>query len=120
MATYISLIHYTEQGIRDIQDSPTRLEAGKRLLKDLGGELKSFYLTMGPYDIVIVLEAPNDEVVAKFALALSAQGNVRTTHLRAFTEAEYRKIVKELPRGPAGGAPKPGGSGARGPQTGRS
>ena len=120
MPTYISLIHYTEQGIRAIQDSPGRLEAGKRLLKDLGGELKAFYLTMGPYDIVIVLEAPNDEVVAKFALALSAQGNVRTTHLRAFSEAEYRKIVKELPPGTSRGGSKPGGTAARGPQTGRS
>jgi uncharacterized protein with GYD domain len=117
MPTYISLIHYTEQGIRAIQDSPSRLDAGKRLLKDLGGELKAFYLTMGPYDIVIVLDAPNDEVVAKFALALSAQGNVRTTHLRAFNEAEYRKLVKELP----GGGSKPGGAPtARGSQTGRS
>jgi uncharacterized protein with GYD domain len=120
MPTYISLIQYTEQGIRAIQDSPGRLDAGKRLLKDLGGELKSFYLTMGPYDIVIVLDAPNDEVVAKFALALSAQGNVRTTHLRAFNEAEYRKLVKELPVGPLRGA-KPGGAPpAGGSQTRRS
>jgi uncharacterized protein with GYD domain len=120
MPTYISLIHYTEQGIRTIQDSPGRLDAGKRLLKELGGELKAFYLTMGPYDIVIILEAPNDEVVAKFALSLSALGNVRTTHLRAFNEAEYRKLVKELPGGAPRGGAKPGGAAPRGPQTGRS
>ena len=97
MATYISLIHYTDQGIRSIKDSPKRLDAGKRLLKELGGELKQLFLTMGPYDVMIVLEAPSDDVVAKFALALGAQGNVRTTHLRAFSEAEYRKIVAGLP-----------------------
>ncbi len=97
MPTYISLIHYTEQGIRNVKESPKRLDAGKKLLKELGGELKQFYLTLGPYDIVIVLEAPSDDVVAKFALALGAQGNVRTTHLRAFPEAEYRKIVTGLP-----------------------
>jgi uncharacterized protein with GYD domain len=97
MPTYVSLIHYTEQGLRSIKDSPKRLEAGKKLLKDLGGELKQFYLTMGPYDIVIVLEAPSEDVVATFALAIGAQGNVRTTHLRAFSEAEYRKIITGLP-----------------------
>ena len=97
MPTYISLIHYTDQGIRSIKESPKRLEAGKKLLKELGGELKQFYLTMGPYDIVIILEAPSDDVVAKFALAVGALGNVRTTHLRAFSEAEYRKIVAGLP-----------------------
>jgi uncharacterized protein with GYD domain len=97
MPTYISLIHYTDQGIRSIKESPKRLEAGKKLLKELGGELKQFYLTMGPYDIAIILEAPSDDVVAKFALALGALGNVRTTHLRAFSEAEYRKIVAGLP-----------------------
>ena len=97
MPTYISLIHYTDQGIRSIKESPKRLEAGKKLLKELGGELKQFYLTMGPYDIVIVLDAPSDDVVAKFALAVGALGNVRTTHLRAFSEAEYRKIVAGLP-----------------------
>ena len=97
MPMYISLMHFTEQGVRTIKDSPKRLEGGKKLLEDLGGEMKAFYLTMGPYDAVVILEAPNDEAVAKFALTLGAHGNVRTTHLRAFNEAEYRKIVAELP-----------------------
>ena len=97
MATYISLVNYTDQGIRNIKDSPKRLDAAKKLLKDLGGELKAFYLTMGAYDIVIVAEAPSDEVVAKFSLAAGSLGNVRTTTLKAFTEAEFRKIVGALP-----------------------
>ena len=97
MPMYISLIHFTEQGVRTIKDSPRRLEGGKKLLEDLGGEMKAFYLTMGPYDTIVILEAPNDEAVAKFALTVGAHGNVRTTHLRAFNEAEYRKIIAELP-----------------------
>lgn len=97
MPTYISLINYTDQGIRNIKDSPKRLDAAKKLLKDLGGELRQFYLTLGRYDIVVVAEAPSDEVVAKFTLALGSLGNVRTTTLKAFTEAEYRKIIAGLP-----------------------
>lgn len=97
MPTYISLINFTDQGIRNIKDSPKRLEAAKKLVKDLGGELKAFYLTMGAYDIVTVAEAPNDEAAAKFALTIGAAGNVRTTTLKAFTEAEYRKVIAGLP-----------------------
>ncbi|MBI3454261.1 MAG: GYD domain-containing protein [Candidatus Rokubacteria bacterium] len=97
MATYVSLVNYTDQGIRNVKDSPKRLDAAKKLLKDMGGELKAFYLTMGAYDIVIVAEAPSDEAVAKFSLAVASIGNVRTTTLKAFNEAEYRKIVAALP-----------------------
>lgn len=97
MPTYITLINFTDQGIRNIKDSPKRLDAAKKMLKAMGGDLKQFYLTMGAYDIVVVAEAPNDEVVAKFALAVGSLGNVRTTTLKAFTEAEYRKIIAGLP-----------------------
>lgn len=97
MPTYISLINYTDQGIRGVKDSPKRLDAAKKLLKNLGGELKEFYLTLGGYDIVVVAEAPNDEVIAKFVLALGSLGNVRTTTLKAFAETEYRKIIAGLP-----------------------
>ncbi|MBI4611140.1 MAG: GYD domain-containing protein [Candidatus Rokubacteria bacterium] len=97
MPTYISLINYSDQGIRNIKDSPKRLDAAKKLLKDMGGELKEFYLTLGSYDIVVVAEAPSDEAIARFVLAVSSLGNVRTTTLKAFPEAEYRKIVAGLP-----------------------
>lgn len=97
MPTYISLITYTQQGIQKIKESPKRLDAAKKLLKELGGELKQFYLTMGSYDIVVVAEAPNDETVAKFVLAVGSAGNIRTTTLKAFTEAEFRKIIAGLP-----------------------
>lgn len=97
MPTYISLISYTDQGIRNIKDSPKRLDAAKKMLKDMGGELKEFYLTLGTYDIVTVVDAPSDEVVARFVLALASAGNVRTNTLKAFPEAEYRKIISGLP-----------------------
>jgi len=97
MATYITLLKYTEQGLKTIKESPSRLEKAKQLLKSLGGELKSFHLVQGRYDAIVLSEAPNDEVVTKFALVTGSLGNVRTETLRAFTEDEFRKIVSALP-----------------------
>jgi uncharacterized protein with GYD domain len=93
MATFISLLRLTEQGIRNIKESPTRLENAKKAYQAAGGELKQFYLAMGKYDMVIIGEAPSDEVVATLALSLGALGNVRTETMRVFTEAEYKKII---------------------------
>ena len=97
MPTYISLVNYTEQGIRDIKNAGKRISAAKKLLSSMGGKVKAIYLTMGSYDIVTIAEAPDDETAARFALTLGATGNVRTTTLKAFTEAEYRKIIASLP-----------------------
>ncbi len=96
MATYVSLIRYTEQGIRNIKESPSRLDAAKKLFQSAGGELKQFYLAMGKYDLVIIAEAPDDEAVARITLSLGALGNVRTETLRVFNEGEFRKIVGSL------------------------
>src|SRR2546421_12230414 len=98
MATYITLLKYTEQGIKNIKESPSRLEKARQLLKSMGGELKSFYLVQGRFDAVIVAEAPNDEVVAKFALASGSQGSVRTETTRAFTEVEDSTCIAAPPR----------------------
>jgi uncharacterized protein with GYD domain len=95
--TYISLIRYTQKGLESIKDSPERLDAGRKAFQSQGGTVKAFYLTMGQYDGVLIGEAPNDEVVAKLALSLGGQGNVRTETLRAFTEDEFRKLVSEVP-----------------------
>jgi uncharacterized protein with GYD domain len=97
MPTYISLLRYTQQGIGSIKQSPTRLDAAKDAYRRAGGELKSFYLTMGRFDAVAISELPDDMAAAKLALALGAQGNVRTETVRAFTETEYRRVVSELP-----------------------
>ena len=97
MATYIMLMHYTQKGIENVKQSPTRLDAAKKTFKAMGAELKEFYLVAGRYDIVVVAEAPNDETIAKCALDLASKGSVATETLRAFKEDEYRKIIAALP-----------------------
>lgn len=97
MAKYIILLDYTDQGIKNIKDSPNRAEAARALARDLGAEMKELYLTMGGHDLVAVMEAPSDEVLATFALAVGSSGNVRSKTLKAFTEDEFRSIVQSLP-----------------------
>jgi uncharacterized protein with GYD domain len=97
MPTYISLIQYTNKGIEAIKDSPSRLDAARKAYEEAGAKLKDFYLVMGEYDLVIITEAPNDEVIARINLMLGSKGAVRTQTSRAFSEAEYRKIVASLP-----------------------
>ena len=97
MGTYIGLINYTDQGIRNIKDSPKRAEAARKAIRDMGGDMTGLFLTMGSYDLIVILEAPSDEVMAQFVMTLGAQGNVRTTTLKAFTESEFEEIVAALP-----------------------
>lgn len=96
MPTYIFLATWTDQGIRAINESPRRLDAARKLLHDMGGELQSFYMTMGDYDLVLVLDAPDDAVAARFSLKLTQAGNVRTQTLKAFPERAYREIIASL------------------------
>jgi uncharacterized protein with GYD domain len=97
MATYISLVQYTQKGIEAIKESPKRLDVAREAFQKAGAKLKEFYLVMGEYDIVIVVDAPNDETVAKVSLMLGSKGNVRTRTMRAFTETEYRSLIQSLP-----------------------
>jgi len=96
MPHFVSLIRYTQQGMTKIKESPARLDAGKKAAEKLGGKVHGWYLTMGQYDAVIISEFPNDEACAKFSLSVGALGNVTTETLKAFTEAEYRKIIGGL------------------------
>jgi len=96
MATYISLINWTDKGIASVKESPARADAARALAKKLGGDLKHLFMTMGGYDLVAILELPNDEAAARFALMSGAGGSIRTTTLKAFDEASYRKIVGSL------------------------
>jgi uncharacterized protein with GYD domain len=96
MATYVMLVHWTEQGMRQVKDSPKRLDTARRALKEMGGDFKAFYMTMGDYDLVAIYEAPDDAVAARFTLMLGMLGNVRSTTLKAFPEAAYREIVASL------------------------
>ena len=96
MPLYVILANWTDQGARSAKDSPRRLDAAKRALKDMGGEFRSFYLTLGDYDIVAVYEAPDDAVAARFNLQLGMLGSIRTRTLKAFPEAAYREIIASL------------------------
>ena len=97
MMTFMLSLNWTDQGIRGVKDSPKRAKAARDLAKKAGVELKQLFLTSGAADLVVILEAPNGDNVAKFALALSSLGNVRTTTARAWTETEFQKIISELP-----------------------
>ena len=93
MATYISLANYTDQGIKRIKDSPKRLAAAVRMFAQYKVKLKEFYLMMGEYDIMVILDAPNAEAVSKAALALGLLGNVRTKTARAYPRREFERLV---------------------------
>jgi uncharacterized protein with GYD domain len=96
MPTYVTLIHYTEQGVKTFKDLKSRLEETRRAGESMGAKLNAFYLTMGQYDAVVVSEAPDDATVAKLALAAAGRGNVRTETFRAFNEDEAIRIAEEL------------------------
>lgn len=96
MATYVMLLNWTDQGIRHVKDSPSRLEAARDLCRQHGAEMTAFYMTIGTYDMVGVFDAPNDETYAKIALSIGKGGNVRTTSLKAFEESQYREIIGSI------------------------
>lgn len=97
MPTYITLLNWTDQGVRAVKESPQRLDAAKEAIAQVGGRFVGFYMVFGDYDLVSIVEAPDDETYARFLLTLAAQGNVRTKTLKAFTEDEYRRILASLP-----------------------
>ena len=97
MPMYVTLVKWTEQGIRAVKDAPRRLEQFEAAVKAAGGKLRDVYLVMGEYDLVVVTEAPNDEAVAKLTLSTAMGGNVRTTTMRAFSRDETVRIIQSLP-----------------------
>ena len=97
MATFISLLRWTQKGIENVKEGPGRLDAARTAFRAVGAEIKSFHLVMGRYDAVVISEAPSDEAVAKALLSICSRGTVQTETFRAFTEDEFRKIVSALP-----------------------
>lgn len=93
MAIFVSLVNWTEQGITGFKDTSKRLEAVEQTLAKHGASFKSMYWTIGPYDIVAVIEAPDDESATAALLEIGAKGNVRTTTLRGFTRTEFEGII---------------------------
>jgi uncharacterized protein with GYD domain len=96
MPTYVMLANWTDQGMRAINDSPKRIDAAKKTLEEMGGQFRSVYMTMGVYDLIMIYDALDDAVAARFTLMLGKLGNVRTTSLKAFPEEAYRQIINTL------------------------
>lgn len=97
MPKYISLVKYTQKGIENIKESANRFEAFKQLCESMGAKVEGFYLTMGRYDLLVIVDAPDSETIAKLFLTTASKGAVSTETLQAFSEDEYRKIISELP-----------------------
>ena len=96
MPMYVALITFTQKRMENIKDLPKGLAKARELAKEYGIEFKSVLYTMGQYDAVVAVEAPNDEAVAKHLLAFSSLGLIRTQTLKAFTPEEYVKIISEI------------------------
>ena len=96
MPTYVMLANFTDQGIRNVRDVPQRWDAGRKAIEAAGGSIQ-FFLTMGQYDLVAIIDLPNDEAAATLALGIGSQGNIRTTTLKGFTEDEARKVFAAIP-----------------------
>ena len=96
MATFIGLVNFTDQGIRNVKDSPDRYEAFRAMAEKVGVTLKGVYYTVGHYDMVLIMEG-SDEAVVTAMLKVGSLGNVRTETLRGFALEEMRKIVGKLP-----------------------
>lgn len=97
MPSFVLLMKLTAKGAAEIKEAPRRIDEGVKAFEAMGGKLSSFHITMGPYDYVSIGEAPSDEVAAAFAMALTSQGNVTTTSMRAFNRDEFGVLVSKLP-----------------------
>ena len=93
MATFIGLMNWTEQGIKNVKDSPARVAEVGGQMSALGVEIKSIFVTMGRYDLVAIVEAPSAEAVASAVLGLARQGNIRTETLQAFPFEEFASDI---------------------------
>jgi uncharacterized protein with GYD domain len=96
MPHYVTLVRYTPQGMSKINASPSRLDAAKKAAEKEKGKIQAWYLTMGRYDAVYLSESPSDEACARFTLSVGSLGNISTETLKAFPEADYRKIIGSL------------------------
>lgn len=93
MPTYVNLINFTAQGVGKFRDTVRRAKEYQNSIERAGGKYRSEFWTMGPYDLIVIFDAPDDETATALALDLSSLGNVRTTTMRAFDEDSMQKIV---------------------------
>ena len=96
MPTYMMLTRFTDQGIRTIKDSPKRAEAFRKACEKLGARVKDIYWTMGRYDVVAIVEAPDDVTMEAILYSLGSLGNIRTETLRAFTAQEANQALAKM------------------------
>ena len=96
MPTYIALLKWTQKGLQNIKQSPTRLDAARKGFEAAGVKMKDFYMVTGRYDMIAILDAPDDAAVAKAILSSTSQGSITSETIRAFTEEEYRRIIGGL------------------------
>jgi len=97
MPTYIGLLSFTEQGIKNVKDTTRRAAEAKEVASRFGVTMKEIYWTLGAYDIVCVLEAKDETSLTAFELATARQGNVRTQSLRAMNASEMEAVLAKLP-----------------------
>ncbi|MEE8282090.1 MAG: GYD domain-containing protein [candidate division NC10 bacterium] len=96
MPTYVILGKYTLQGIRKIKGTTKRADAFRNLAKKMGARVKEIYWTMGQYDVVTIIDAPDDATATRLLLAAGSMGNVQTETLRAYTQNEVARILKGI------------------------
>ena len=97
METYLILGNWTAQGMASMKDTPARIEETRQAIAAAGGKMIAWYLTMGRYDFAVITEAPNAATAAAMLLSTGMRGNISTETLRAFTEAEFKGIVSQVP-----------------------
>src|SRR5712691_11764931 len=98
MPTFICFLNWTDQGAKNAKEASKRYQGARSMAEKLGGKLLSSYVTTGQYDVVVTLEMPNGEAMVKFASAISATGNARTTTVRGYTPDEFSKLTAEAPK----------------------
>ena len=96
MPKYVTLYNWTDQGVANARETVNRYQAAKELVESKGGKIDTILWTVGPYDIVIVADFPDDETGTAVALQLAASGNLRSTTMRAFTKGEMKGIIEKM------------------------
>ncbi len=97
MPMFVTLVNWTDQGMKQVKESPARLDMFKQAAESMGCTVKDFYLVTGEFDIIVIVEAPDADTAVKLSLSTGSRGAVRTKTLRVFTEDEYRQIIDGLP-----------------------
>lgn len=97
MPGFIGLFKWTQQGVGTVKEAPDRIKRSRTLAEQMGIRTVGVWITMGEYDLAGVFDAPDDQAMATFMLAVASQGNVSTQTVRAFSEDEFAQVVGRLP-----------------------